>query len=56
MTTDKCKDSKYVVLVCILGVFLVLGSIIETFNYLDVAYLVFILFCFIRYLWICRNE
>lgn len=56
MTTDNCKDSKYVVLVCFMGLFLVLGSVIIKFNILDIAYLFFIGTCLIRYLWICHNE
>lgn len=56
MTTENCKDSKYVVLVCIIGVLLVLGSAIVEFNFLDMAYLAFITICLIRYLWINSKE
>ncbi len=56
MTTENCKDSKYVVLVCIMGVLLVLGSAIVELNYLDIAYLLFIVICLIRYLYICHKK
>lgn len=56
MTTDNCKDSKYVVLVCFMGVLLVLGSTIVKFNLLDIAYLFFIVLCLIRYLWINHRD
>lgn len=55
MTTDKCKDSKYVVLVCIMSVLLILGSTIVKFNYIDAAYLLFIGICVMRYFIICHK-
>ncbi len=56
MTTDKSKDSKYVVLVCIMGMLLVLGSSIVKINILDIVYLIFIAICLIRYLIINNKQ
>lgn len=56
MTTENCKDSKYVVFVCIIGVLLVLGSAIVELNFFDIAYLAFIVICLIRYLLINSKE
>ncbi len=56
MTTDKSKDSKYVVLVCVMGMLLVLGSTIVKLNVLDIAYLLFITACLIRYLVISSKQ
>ncbi len=56
MATENYKNLKYVVLVCIMGVLLILGSVIVSRNYVDIAYLAFIAFCFMRYLVICHNE
>ena len=55
MTTDKSKDSKYVVLVCVMGMLLVLGSAIIKLNVLDIAYLIFITACLVRYLVISKQ-
>lgn len=55
MTTDKSKDSKYVVLVCIMGMLLVLGSAVVKFNFLDIAYLLFVITCLVKYLVISRK-
>lgn len=56
MTTEKCKDSKYVFMVCMLGALLVLGSAINNFNILDIIYLIFIFGCLVRYIYINVNN
>lgn len=56
MTANKYRDSKYVVLVCIMGMLLVLGSTIVKMNYLDFGYFIFLIISMMRYWWICHNE
>ena len=56
MTTNEKNDKKYDVLLLGLIVVLVVGSIMIDFNYLDVAYLLFIFSCMIRYIYVKKHE
>lgn len=56
MATEKYKDSKYAVMVCIMGAFLIIGSAITEFSILDIVYLIFITGCLIRYLYLSNKH
>ena len=56
MTFHKLKENRYVVYFAVLIFVLVLCSLITEFNLLDLGYIVFLVICFLRYLYICKNN
>ena len=53
---SKLLSMKYVLMIVLLLIFLVAGSFIESHDYLDAVYLLFIFTCIIRYIIICKTD
>lgn len=56
MNKEKCSDAKYAKLMGIAVTLLILCSTIVNFKIIDVIYLLFLAFCLIRYIIICKSE
>lgn len=56
MSKNRLFNVKYVLMAVIILSFLVIGSLILNFNYLDAFYLIFLLTCVIRYIIICKEK
>ena len=56
MTFHKLKENRYGVYFAVLIFVLVLCSLITEFNLLDLGYIVFLLICLLRYLYICKKN
>lgn len=56
MNKEKCSDAKYAKLMGIAVTLLILCSTIVNFKIIDVIYLLFLGFCVIRYIIICRED
>jgi len=56
MSKSTLWEKKYVLMAISALIFLVAGSVIVDFNYLDAAYLLFIVTCIIRYILICKSN
>lgn len=56
MTLAKLKDVKIVLLMSALTFALIIGSCITTSNIFDFLYIIFILFCGVRYIIIVKDN
>lgn len=56
MTKEKLKELQFVILAGVLGTIALLGCIIAEFNVVDMLYLIFLVGCAIRYIYICRKN
>lgn len=56
MSKNKLSELKYVWMAGVALIVLVTGSVIVDFNYIDAAYLFFLMTCIVRYIIICRNK
>ncbi|MEG0025647.1 MAG: hypothetical protein RR847_00235 [Bacilli bacterium] len=53
MTTDG-KDKRYVIMTCAVLLALILGSLFVSFNFIDLGYVIILIFYIIRYFYIKR--
>ncbi len=56
MTIENAKEMKYVVSCLSVGALIVLGSALTEQNILDYFYVLFIISCLIRYIFICKKK
>lgn len=53
---SKLKDVKEVVAAIVAFTVVLFCSLLVDFNIIDLLYFIFIIYCFIRYIWICKSE
>lgn len=56
MSVNELKDSKYVLMAIVTFFALITCNVIVDFNYLDAAYLLFLISCVVRYIIICKQD
>lgn len=56
MTKEKLKELRFVILAVILGSILVFSCIVADFNVIDFFYLLFLVSCIIRYVYIAKKN